>query len=41
VLHGDLAKVRPTTAKYRRPFRRWFRNGLRSPADTRQIANES
>jgi putative transposase len=41
VLYGELAQVRPTTAKYRRPFRRWFRNGLRSPADTRQVANES
>lgn len=41
VLHGDLAKVHPTTAKYRRPFQRWFRSGLRSPADTRQVANES
>jgi putative transposase len=40
-LHGELAKVRPTTAKYRRPFQRWFRNGLRSPADTRQVANAS
>jgi putative transposase len=25
VLHGDLAKVRPTTAKYRRPFQRWMK----------------
>lgn len=41
VLHGELGKVRPTTAKYRRPFRRWLRNGLRSPADTRHVANES
>jgi putative transposase len=41
VLHGVLAKVRPTAAKYRRPFQRWFRNGLRSPADTRHVANES
>jgi putative transposase len=41
VLHGELAKVRPTTAKYRRPFQRWFRSGLRSPADTRQVANAS
>jgi putative transposase len=41
VVHGELAKVRPTTAKYRRPFQRWFRNGLRSPADTRHVANES
>jgi putative transposase len=41
VLHGDLAKVRPATATYRRPFQRWFRDGLRSPADTRQVANES
>jgi putative transposase len=40
-LHGDLAKVRPTRTKYRRPFRRWFRDGLRSPADTRQVANVS
>jgi putative transposase len=41
VLHGELAKVRPTTATYRRPFERWFRNGLRSPADTRHVANAS
>jgi putative transposase len=38
VLHGELAKVCPGTVKYRRPFQRWFRNGLRSPADTRQVA---
>jgi putative transposase len=38
VLHGDLAKVRPSTVKYRRPFQRWLGNGLRSPADTRQVA---
>jgi putative transposase len=38
VLHGDLARVRPGAVKYRRPFQRWFRNGLRSPADTRQVA---
>jgi putative transposase len=41
VLHGDLAKVQPRNAKYRRPFQRWCGNGLRSPADTRQVANES
>jgi putative transposase len=41
VLHGELAKVRPSTAKYRRPFQRWFRDGLRRPAGTRQVANES
>jgi putative transposase len=41
VLYDELAKVRPTTAKYRRPFQRWFWNGLRSPADIRQVANES
>jgi putative transposase len=41
VLHGELAQVRPMTAKYRRPFQRWRGNGLRSPADTRYVANES
>jgi putative transposase len=41
VLYEDLAKVRPGTAKYRRPFQRWIRSGLRSPADTRQVANAS
>jgi putative transposase len=41
VLYEELARVRPIRAKYRKPFRRWFRNGLRSPADTRQVANES
>jgi putative transposase len=40
-LYDELAKVRPTAAKYRRPFQRWFWNGLRSPADIRQVANES
>jgi putative transposase len=39
-LHGELGKVRPTYCKYRRPFQR-YRNGLRSPADTRQVANAS
>jgi putative transposase len=37
-LHGELARVCPGTVKYRRPFRRWIGNGLRSPADTRQVA---
>jgi putative transposase len=41
VRHGELGKVRPTVAKYRRPFQRWRGNGLRSPADTRQVANVS
>jgi putative transposase len=41
VLHGELGKVRPSTATYRRPFQRWRGNGLRSPADTRQVANVS
>jgi putative transposase len=41
VLYGELARVRPIEAKYRKPFRRWFRDRLRSPADTRQVANES
>jgi putative transposase len=41
VLYGELARVRPSTAKYRKPFRRWLRNGLHSPADTRQVANVS
>src|SRR5262249_1250112 len=30
VLYGELAKVRPRSAKYRRPFQRWRRNELRS-----------
>jgi putative transposase len=41
VLYDELAKVRPSSTKYRKPFRRWFRNSLRSPADTRQVANVS
>jgi putative transposase len=41
VLYEELARVRPITAKYRKPFRRWYRDGLRSPADTRHVANES
>jgi putative transposase len=38
-VHGELAKVRPTIVKYRRPFQKW--KGLRSPEDTRQVANAS
>jgi putative transposase len=41
VLHGELAKVRPIHTKYRKPFRRWLQTGLRSPADTRHVANVS
>jgi putative transposase len=41
VLYGELAQVRPIRTKYRKPFHRWFRNSLRSPADTRQVANVS
>ena len=33
-VYGELARVRPETVTYRKPFRR----GLRSPADTRQVA---
>jgi putative transposase len=39
-LHGELARVRPIRVKYRKPFRKWG-SGLRSPADTRHVANAS
>jgi putative transposase len=39
-LHGEFGQVRPRSLKYRRPFQRW-KHGLRSPADTRHVANVS